>query len=53
MTKNRFPVKTAIVSLSGDHRYLVNGKLYIIEIDESKTDKEKQKGLDSSVFIFC
>ncbi|SEL40209.1 type I restriction enzyme M protein [Ruminococcus sp. YRD2003] len=38
MTKNGFPVKTAIVSLEESQRYLVNGNLYIIEIDESKTD---------------
>ena len=38
ITKNGFPVKTAIVSLEEGKRILVNGNLYIIEMDTSKAD---------------
>lgn len=38
ITKNGFPVKTAIVSLEEGKRILVNGNLYIIEMDTSKVD---------------
>ena len=38
LTKNGYPVKTAIVSIVDDTVILVNGNLYIIEFDTTKVD---------------
>ncbi len=38
LSKNGYPVKTAVTNISGDEKILVNGNLYIIEIDKSKAE---------------
>jgi len=38
LSKNGYPVKTAVTSISGTERILVNGNLYIIELDRTKTE---------------
>lgn len=38
LTKNGYPVKTAVANISADTKMLVNGNLYIIELDEEKVD---------------
>ena len=38
LSKNGYPVKTAVASISGGEKILVNGNLYIIELDRSKAE---------------
>ncbi len=38
LSKNGYPVKTAVTSISGKEKVLVNGNLYIIELDRSKVE---------------
>ncbi|SFW22310.1 N-6 DNA methylase [Ruminococcus flavefaciens] len=38
LSKNGYPVKTAVTNISGNEKILVNGNLYIIEIDKSRIE---------------
>lgn len=38
LSKNGYPVKTAVIAISGNEKILVNGNLYIIELDRTKAD---------------
>lgn len=38
LSKNGYPVKSAVTDISGDEKILVNGNLYIIELDKTKAE---------------
>lgn len=38
LSKNGIPIKTAVTNISGKEKILVNGNLYIIELDKTKAD---------------
>lgn len=38
LSKNGYPVKAAVTSISGNEKILVNGNLYIIELDRTKVE---------------
>lgn len=38
LSKNGYPYKVAVVNMEGDKQVLANGNLYIIELDEKKTN---------------
>ena len=38
LSKNGYPVKTAVATISGNKKILVNGNLYIIELDKTKAN---------------